>query len=331
MSTRSKLILCLCGILTVSAALVSLFIFEKSPNNALPVVAIANYGPHASLEETLRGIRDGLAQEGFKESHHITLRISDVNFDASLIPQMISKLKTMTPRVMVALTTPVAQVLKNNSLKVPKVFSAITDPVAAGLLETEYTSYQGMTGVSDRQDLSVFLRFVKKLLPNAHTIGILYATGEANDLALVKMIEDAASKENMKVIAVGVDHPRDIPLRMTAFKGKVDFIYVGLSGPIQPALPTIVASADEMNIPVFNADSDAVKNHLVLGSCGVMPYQVGIRTGQIIARLLRGEAPEAIPPFYPSQADHKGFVSQKRAERYGIFQVEKLQDVTCVV
>jgi len=292
------------------------FIFSKQNHNNLPVIAIANYGPHSSLNESIRGITEGLEKQGFKENHNIKFEILDVNFDSSLIMQMISKLKSSKPKIFIALTTPVAQAAKNSVKDIPIVFGDITDHVEAGLLQHAHKPEENITGASDKQDLGIVLDFIKKMLPNTKRIGILYATGESNDLALIKMMDIAAKKHGMEVVAVPIEEARDVPIRMTQFKGAVDAIYVGSSGPVQPSLPTIVAIAEEMRIPVFNMNAEEVKNHKVFASCGVSFYKVGTNISKIAAQILGGKRPQEIDPIEPKAEDHESFISAKRAAKF---------------
>lgn len=294
------------------------FLFTTTKHNNLPIVAIANYGPHSSLEDAITGIKKELAHQGFIENHNIRYEIADVGFDTVLIPQMVKKLEMLQPKLIIALTTPVAQTAKNLVQSTPLIFSCVTDPVEAGLLKDPTLPHNNLTGASEKQDLDLLLQFVKSLMPNANTVGILYSTSEANDKSLVQMLESSALKANMKVVAISIDQPSDIALRMHGFKDKVDFIYIGASGPIQPALPTIALHASKMNIPVFNVDSDAVKNHLVLGSFGVNYTQVGVNTAKIAAAILNGQKPSELSPIHPTAEDHKGFLSKKRADAFNI-------------
>ncbi|HRE30537.1 MAG TPA: ABC transporter substrate binding protein, partial [Candidatus Berkiella sp.] len=101
------------------------------------------------------------------------------------------------------------------------------------------------------------------------------------------------------------------------------------SGLIQPSLPAIVQEADRMNVPVFNANEDAVKNHQVLASMGVSYYQVGINTSQLIAGLLNGKPFNTLTPLYPKAQDHQGYISKKRALKYGI-NLAEIENVTVV-
>lgn len=299
-------------ILAIILALICGFLNKKSPSG-LPIVAIANYGPHSSLEESIKGIKKELENEGYKENKNIVYDILDVAFDSSLIPQMITKLKSQKPKVMVVMTTPVAQYAKSTVKNIPLVFADITDPVSAGLLKEEDKIDGNMTGASERQNLDLFLDFAKKMLPNSTRVGILYSTAEANDQALLKMLQAASTLKNMKMVAIAIDQPRDVQMRMQKFKDEVDFIYVGTSGPIQPTLPVIIAEANKMNIPVFNADLDAVKKNQLLASYGVNYYQVGVNAGKLVSSILKDG--KMLAPIYPKEVDHYSFVSKKIATK----------------
>lgn len=324
---RSKSLFISAGLILATTGLIT---FSSPSPTSLPLIAIANYGPHSSLHDTIAGLKDELARQGLKEDRDIQIEVADVNFEPSLIPQMLSKLKAHKPQVLVTLTTPVAQAAKSTIKDVPLVFAAITDPLEAGLLQKPNEALGNITGATDKQDLEAFLNFVKHLQPAAITVGLLYATGEANDVALVKHIKSAAQKYAFKVVTIPVDQARDIPIRMQGFKDKVDLIYVGVSGPIQPALPAIVAAADKMKIPVYNADFTAVKEHLAFGSFGVNYKQVGANTAKIIKQILEGISIENIPPSHPSSQDHQGFTSLKKAKQLGITLPQILPNTTIV-
>ena len=319
--TRSSVFLASISRISIALIAIASFFFiskiSKSQNNTMPLIAIANYGPHSSLEESIRGIKKGLIKQGFEEGRNIRFEIVDVSFDTSLIIQMLVRLKAMNPKIIVTQATPVSQAAKNMIKNIPIVFADITDPVEAGLIKKHDQAESNITGASDRQDLSAMLKFIRKLLPKANRIGMLYATSEANDAALLKMMEEAVSIENMDLVAVPIDQSRDIAVRMQALKGKVDMIYVGSSGTIQPSLPTIVALAEEMKIPVVNMNSEEVTNNKVFASFGVSYFKVGVNASEIIGRILKGEKPSDINPLYPILSDHEAFISRKRAEKIG--------------
>ncbi|MDR1334146.1 MAG: ABC transporter substrate-binding protein [Holosporaceae bacterium] len=283
----------------------------------LPVVAIANYGPLKDLEISIQGIKDELAERGFIENKTVKIEVADIAFDHSLIPQTVAKLKNLEPKVMVVISTPIAQFARGRIHDIPLVFHAITDPVAAGLLKDKEQANDNITGSSDMQNLEVLLKFVKTILPKAKAVGLLCLTSDSNDAALLEMMKKSANSFGLAVVAIPVDQVRDIPMRMQELKGKVDFIYVGASG-LHAAMPSITSEASKMNIPVFDSEDQSVRDGLALASFGVSYESVGRNAGKLVARLLKGDSVKDLPPIFPKTEDHRCFVNKRLAEKFGI-------------
>jgi putative tryptophan/tyrosine transport system substrate-binding protein len=303
--------------------------FKKDKDKVF--VAIASYGPHSSLEAAIQGTKEALAEKGWIDHKNIYYEVTHVGFDSSLIPQMISSLAQKAPRVMVVMTTPVAQMAKNKVHDIPLVYSVITDPFSAGLIPLPDQGGSNITGSSERQNLEAMLDFVHILIPGACRVGLLYSSAESNDKALVSMMDQACKKAKMTLLAVPLEQGRDIPSRMETLKGKVDFLYVGTSGPVQPALPMIISKANSMGLPVINADSRAAKDQLVLASFGVNYEKVGKNAGYLVHEILKGSPVASLKPLYPAIQDHEGWISLKIAKKLGLVVPENLPDHIHVV
>lgn len=305
---RNKYIFGLFILVIVACMLIKIndFHLQPTPNSNLPLIAIANYGPHDSLNDSITGLKEELVRQGYIEHQNIEYLVVDVGFDTALIPQMIANIQNKHPQVIVVQATPVAQYAKHTVKNIPLIFTAITDPIAAGL--------QDIGGSSDRQDLRALLQFSKQIMPKAKRVGILYSTSEANDLALIAMMQEAATAEQMQLLCIPIEHSRDIPLRMQVFKDKVDIIYVGVSGVVQPSLPAIAAIANKMGIAVFNADHAAVEQGLAVASFGVNYKAVGANAGKIVVQALRCNDVTLIKPIYPALSDHQGYVNRSKAK-----------------
>ena len=302
-------------LVALSLLLLSTFT-NTQKDSSLPLIAIANYGPHSSLQETIDGLKAKLTQLGYVEDKTIRYEITDVNFETSLIIQMLNKLKSDKPHIIVALSTPIAQAAKNTITDIPVVYADVTDPVEAGLVSNDPNS--NITGTSDKQDLSLMFKLAKQLLPSAKKVGVLYSTGEANDLSLVNMLVATSKELGLEVVAIPVEHTRDVVTRMKLFKDKVDFIYTGSSGAIQASLPAISSAAQAMQLPLFNFNGEEVISHIALASYGVSHKQVGANAANIIDKLLKGEKIGNIKPVYPTEEDHKAFISRKKADQLGL-------------
>lgn len=318
-------------LLTIFVALgVGGFAYYHYYQSQLPFVAIANYGPHASLEEAIEGVKKGLAAEGFEDKEDIRINVQDVGFDSTLIPKMLSLFKTHQPKVLIAVTTPVAQFSKHLHPEIPVVFTCITDPVEAGLITADHKPIDNVTGSSDQQSLSNMLAFAKTLMPHAHRVGLLYSTSEINDHALLKMMMKATEHANFELVAKPINHTRDVALAVQQLKDQVDFLYVGVSGPIQPALPTIAEEAQAIHLPVINANEAAVYEGLILASFGVNYTKVGEAAGRLAAGILEGKPIADLEPIYPKIDDHKAIVSSVQAEAFGITISDQIRNLVIV-
>lgn len=296
-------------------------------------IAIANFGEHPQLNASIVGFKKALADNGFVEGKDVVYTESNTSFDASLVPQMIAKLQSDNPKLMYTITTPVSQIAKKAlaGSGIPIVFSAVTDPVAAKLVPSWDAGDVGMTGATDLQDIAAVMAFTKKLLPNAKRFGVPYNPGEANDVALLDKVKQAAPAAGFEVVAVGVDNVNDIQQRIASFAGKADVIYTPASNLLQPAIAAVSAAARQAGIPIVNSDDAAVRNGVVPASFAVNYEQVGENAGKIAAKILKGADPKTIAPSRPAYEDHAPLINTTVLKAFGADVPASLSDCNCFV
>ena len=320
------------GSIVVVLLLVLLFSANAAVAETLKV-GIANFGEHPVLTAVIDGVKEGMAQNGYPEGSKVSYAVSHTNWDASLVPQMISKLQADKPNLIVAITTPVSQTAKNALMGsgIPLVFSTVTDPVAAKLTPSWEKGDVGISGVSDMQDMAAVLAFTRKLLPKAKTFGVPYNPGEDNDVALLKQIKSLAPASGFKVVAVGVDNTNDIPVRIQSLKGKADVIYVSGSNLLQSAAPAIAATAQQINMPTISVNLDHVKEGFFMAAFAVDYHQVGVKTGIMAAQILNGTDPASIAPVRMRYEDHVPKINTKLVKQLGLSVPAALEDCDCFV
>ncbi len=316
--------------LTIGAAMLCSTLAANVAQAGAKKIAIANFGAHVVLES----VRDSFKKEmKALQGADVTFDYAHVNWDPSLVPQMIQKMKAGKPDAVLTITTPVSQgsvqVLRNSGI--PIVFAAVTDPVAAKLVPSWTQGASIMTGASDMQSIDGVLAFIRKLLPESKRLGLPYNPGEDNDVAMRGLFEGLASKHGFELIPVGIDTSRDIPQRLQALNGKADAIYVPASNLLQSSLPAISATAHRMKMPLINGTPDQVVEHQMLASFAVDYEKVGVYAAQLMNKILTGAKTADLAPIRPSFADHKTQISQKRLDALGIKLPASLKDCNCVI
>lgn len=296
-------------------------------------IGIANFGDHPQLNDAVAGFKQALTEAGFVEGKDVVYTESHTNFDASLVPQMIAKLQAEQPKLIYTVTTPVSQIAKKAlaGSGIPIVFSAVTDPVAAKLVPSWDAGDEGMTGATDLQDVAAVMAFTKKLLPNAKRFGVPYNPGEANDVALLDKVKEAAPAAGFEVVSVGVDNVNEIQQRIASFAGKADVIYTPGSNLLQPAVAAVAAAARQAGIPIVNADDGAVRKGVVPASFAVNYKQVGLSGGKIAAQILKGADPKSIAPTRPAYEDHAPLISKSVMKAFGAEIPASLADCGCII
>lgn len=295
-------------------------------------VAIANMGPHGSLEQVIAGFKKALADKGFTEGKEVVYEYSDTNFNPNLIPQVLTKLEAGNPNVLLTITTPMTQaavkIVRDQSL--PIVFAPVTDPVAGGLVPNWEHGSARFVGASNLQSMEAVFAFANELLGPVKSFGMLYNPGDANDLANKALAEAAAKAAGITFKAVGVDSVNDIAQRAATLEG-VDFIYAIPSSMLMPALPAIASTADRLKIPVISSSPQGVQDHVVLAAMSVGWTQIGYQAGLLAAQILNGAKPADLPNYKPTPADHAAVISGKRLKQAGKELPAALADCKCVV
>jgi putative ABC transport system substrate-binding protein len=296
-------------------------------------IGIANFGEHPQLNASIAGFKKALADNGFVEGKDVVYSESNTSFDASLVPQMIAKLQSENPKLMYTITTPVSQIAKKAlaGSGIPIVFSAVTDPVAAKLVPSWDAGDEGITGATDLQDIAAVMAFTKKLLPNAKRFAVPYNPGEANDVALIEKVKEAAPAQGFEVVTVGVDNVNDIQQRIASLSGKADVIYAPASNLLQPAIAAVSAAARQAGIPIVNSDDGAVRKGVVPASFAVNYEQVGENAGKIAAKILKGGDPKTIAPSRPAYEDHAPLINKTVLKAFGADVPASLADCNCFV
>src|SRR5699024_1563389 len=127
--------------------------------------------------------------------------------------------------LVLAVATPAAQATAQNITDIPVLFTAVTDPVSAELVDSEETPGGNVTGTSDVAPIEDQLDLLNELVPDARTVGIVYASGEVNSQVQVYLAKEAAGPRDLEIKTQTVTTANDIQQAVEAL-GDVDAIYV---------------------------------------------------------------------------------------------------------
>jgi putative ABC transport system substrate-binding protein len=297
-------------LLGLAAALIA------TPVLAAPVtVAVTSIVEHPALDAARDGIKEQLAAEGFKDGDTIKFVFQTAQGNPATAAQIARQFVGESPAVIVPISTPSAQAVVAATKEIPVVFTAVTDPVGAQLVASLDKPGANVTGVSDMSPLADHIALIKEVTPNAKKIGVVYNPGEANSVTLINRLKELAGPAGLTIVESAATKSADVQAATRALVGKVDAIYIPTDNTVVSALEAATSVAIENKIPLYAGDTDSVKRGAI-ATVGFNYHDVGIQTGKIVARVLRGEKPGDIAVSYATGTDL--FVNPGAAAKMGV-------------
>ena len=281
-------------------------------------IGIQQFAEHESLNNCRKGFIQGLEKEGIKEGKNLKITYKNAQADTAADNQIASNFASKKMDLICAIATPSAQSAYNaaSDSKTPVIYTAVTSPELAGFVDKDGKNVGEVTGTSDLILADKQLKLIRKVLPKAKNVGILYSTNEVNSKAGIEAYEKVAKKNGFKIITQGISAAADMPMAADSLIKKVDCITNLTDNLVVSSMPTYLEKANKAKIPVFGSEIEQVKLGCI-GCVGIDFIKLGEQTGKMAAKVLKGEKKASEIPFETfNQGDI--YLNEKVAKDLGI-------------
>ncbi len=300
------------AILTLTLAL-TFTACGTSKTSKVPVIGISQYGEHASLDNCRTGFLEGLKEAGLTEGKDFEIDYQNASFDNSTATQIAQNFSSKNVALMCAIATPSATpcFAAAEDKDIPVVFNAITDPEEAKLTKGN------ITGVSDKLPVEAQLALIRKLQPDAKTIGIIYTTSEQNSVSAIAEYKEKAGDYGFTIEALGVTAQSEVTQAVDTLIGKkVDCFSNLTDNTVVGVLPSILEKTNEAGIPVYGSEIEQVKKGCV-ASAGIDYIKLGKIAGKMAAKILKGES-KASDMKYETVSEYSTYINSDAINAMGI-------------
>ena len=272
---------------------------------------------HASIATEVK-VTNKLKEEGIEEGKNLTVDYQNAQTDTGTASTIADSFVSAKDDLICAIATPCAASAYNSTMNtdIPVVYTAVSDPVSAGLANEDGSSIGNITGSSDILPVEEQLKMIRAMLPDAKKIGILYTTSEANSCSTIEEYKKLAGNYNFEIVDTGINTSADIEIAATDLVGKVDCLCNLTDNTVVNALQTVLDKANSAKIPVFGSEIEQVKSGCV-ASMGIDYYQLGIETGKMAAKILKGEEKASDTP-YITASKAELYVNTAAADKIGM-------------
>ena len=308
------------GILLTS--LISLHQLKADKKKDVFRIGISQFITHQSLDATREGFVDELAKQGYVEGKNIEIDLQNAQGEQRNL-KTISQQLAESSDVVLAIATPSAQSLANTTQTTPVVFSAVTDPVSAKLVETREHPGGNVTGTSDQSSdaISTQINLIKKVLPKAKTIGILYTQSEPNSVVQKDEAKRLLEEKGFTVVEKTILDSNNVKAAAESLMTEVDMVFVPTDNIISSTMETVKQVSIKHKVPVFGGSTEMIAVG-GLYNYGTNYEELGRQTARMLVRVLKGEKPENIAVELPEKLELH--TNQEMADALGI-DISKLE------
>ena len=262
-------------------------------STAVKNIGVVQLVQHDALDASNKGFVDGLKEKGYEDGKNIKIEQQNAQGEQANAQTISKQFADGKKDLIFAIATPAVQAAYNSTKEIPIIFTAVTDPVKAEVAKDWKSSGTNVTGTSDKVPVDKQIELLKKLIPNAKTVGVIYSTSETNSVIQVEELKAAATKQGLAVKEIGVTTVNEINQNLSSALGEIDVLYTPTDNTVASGYALVGKLCVEKNIPIIGAE-EAVVTKGGLASIGIDYYKLGKEAGLKAAEVLSGKKPSEV-------------------------------------
>ncbi|WP_018214356.1 ABC transporter substrate-binding protein [Desulfitobacterium hafniense] len=269
----------------------------------------------------VNGVIEGLKKYGYEENVNIQFRIVSAKDRIEDLPKLAQELVKQNPDLLIGTGEKEMLSLQQAAVdsQTPIVFIGVGFAEELGLVNSYAKPGGNITGVDNYylQLSGKRLEYFKRLLPNVQKVMVLYDETVTPSGPTIDFLNQVASQLDIKVIPVAVENEVETLEVISGINsGDVDGMMLLCSLLMESMTDSISPLIQEKMIPTFGVSANQTKKGF-LASYGMDYREQGIQASRIVAKILQGQDPGAIPVEAPARVDF--IINTKVAE---VFKAE---------
>lgn len=286
MKTTKKIIAIILVTATVLACVFSLASCGKKQEKF--TVGICQLVRHEALDSATQGFKDALLKALGEEN--VTFIEQNAQNDSNACSTIVTDFVSKNVDLIMANATPALQAAFNATTKIPILGTSITEyGVALGIKDFNGTVGGNVSGTSDLAPLTEQADMILELFPETKKVGLLYCSAEPNSEYQVKVIEEYLTDKGVTCTRFSFSDSNDVSAVTTTAVAQSDVIYIPTDNTAASCSETIGNIVREKKIPVI-AGEQGICTGCGVATLSISYYDLGVKTGEMAAKILKGEA-----------------------------------------
>jgi putative ABC transport system substrate-binding protein len=172
---------------------------------------------------------------------------------------------------------------------IPILGTSVTEyGVALNIEDFNGTTGFNVSGTSDLAPLDEQAQMILDIMPDVKTVGILYCSSEANSIYQVKVVKEYLETKGVSVKAFAFADSNDIYLVTGQAVEECEALYIPTDNKAASSADIIDSVARPAGIPIFCGEENTCLK-CGIASLAINYYDLGVTTGNMAVKLLKGE------------------------------------------
>lgn len=298
-----KIIGTMLAVATAATLLVGCGDQTQQGDNKVYNVGILQLTQHSALDAATEGFKQALIDELGEEN--VKFDEQNASGEQTVCTTIANSFVSNKVDLIMANATPALQSAYNATDSIPILGTSVTEyGVALGIDNFSGTVGGNVSGTSDLAPLNEQAAMFAELLPDAKKVGLLYCSAEPNSEYQVKVVEEILKGKGITCERYSFADSNDVAAVTTTAAENCDAIYI-------PTDNTAASCAESIGNIVLNKKTPVIAGEAgICSGCGIATLSIsykdlGYKTGQMAAKILKGEANVSEMPIEYANATKK--------------------------
>ncbi len=211
----------------------------KKEDSKVIKIGVIQLVEHSALDANYKGFVDGLAEAGYVDGKNIKIDYQNAQGEQANCVTIADKFVNDNDDLILAIATPAAQAVANRTESIPVLVTAVTDPESAHLVNSNSMPGTNVSGTSDLTPCAAQIELLKKILPDAKKVAMLYCSSEENSKFQIDIAKAACDKIGLSYVDATVSNTNEVQQVVQSLVGKVDAIYTPTDNMIASCMATV--------------------------------------------------------------------------------------------
>ena len=263
------------------------------------VVGVCQLVQHDALDAATRGFEEALKAE---LGDAVEIRVQNASNDIPTCATIASGFVADGVDLIMANAPPALQAAAAATQEIPILGTSITEyGVALDLKDFNGTVGGNISGTSDLAPLDQQAEMIPELITDVRTVGILYCSAEPNSVYQAEVVKAKLESMGIAVQVYTFADSNDVAAVTATACAENEALYIPTDNTAASCAEAINNVAEPAGVAII-AGEEGICRGCGIATRSISYYDIGYTTGQMAARILRGEADISTMPieYYPN-------------------------------